>query len=456
MLKLILLAYLLNTNLAFSAPLKKEYNIIFIALDALQARHVHALGYDRETTPFIDKLSSRGLLFSNAISPASWTVPTYLSIFSSTFPSEHGMTNRYVKFDKNEKILSNFSKNKPDLKTIAQILKAKGYHTAGFTGDSGLAAALGYNLGFDQYTDETSFGGLENSYAKATNWLNSLKSSDHFFLFLHGYDCHGQFKVDKNFKGNFSTNDGEVSIDGTAEGQAKIREEGLAGRKINLSPKEITFWKAWYDSKIFNVDSRLEKIYADLEKRGLLKNSIVFIFSDHGTEFLEHGKFDHGHTLYDELINVPLLVIPPWKIKGKKITNQVSTMDILPTVMDLLGIPYDSQLKHQVKGISFSHLLFNKKISSRDIFSETDLRNYTHKRSIRTSDGWKYIMTLENGSDELYDLNKDPKEQINLTNINLNKTRKLREKLIAHLSSMEAAPKQLGTECLPVYKGQCE
>ena len=378
----------------------KDYNVIFIALDALQAKHIHSLGYPKNTTPFLDKLAKNGMLFSNAISPASWTVPTYLSVFSSTYPSQHGMTNRYTVYNKNEKTLANFPKSNPDLKTISQILKLNNYKTAGFTGDAGLAAVLGYNVGFDEYTDETPFGGIENSYARAHGWLDSLKKEDKFFLFLHGYDCHGQFKVEKNYKGNFYNKDSSVAFEGTPEEQSKIREMGLAGKEIKLASSELNFWKAWYDSKISDVDTRLEKIFVDLDKRGMLKNTFIFIFSDHGTEFLEHGKFDHGHTLYDELVNVPLLIIPPWKMKGKIVNTQVSTLDLVPTVMDLLKIKSDANLTKQIKGHSLVNALNNKNLNTYDAFSETDLRNFTHKRSVRTTDGWKYIVTLESGADE--------------------------------------------------------
>ncbi len=453
--------YSLNSHAAAVTTKKlerKNYNIIFIALDALQANHVHSLGYDRPTTPFIDSLAQKGILFSNTISPASWTVPTYLSIFSSSFPSEHGMTNRYVKFTKEEKILSNFTKSNPNLKTIAQILKERGYKTGGFTGDSGLSSVIGYNAGFDEYTDETPFGGIENSENKANKWIDALKPEDHFFLFIHGYDCHGQYsKLPKDFKGKFYSEDDQTSFKGTAEEQAKFREMGLANQSITLSPKEINFWRSWYDSKIFDADTRLEKIYADLEKKGLLKNSFVFIFSDHGTEFMEHGHFDHGHTLYDELIHVPLLVIPPWPMTEKKITQQVSTLDILPTVLDVL--PKNSSntaLKKQIRGTSLAPALVSQSIPKHDVYSETDCRNFTHKRALRTADGWKYIMTLENGSDELYNLNTDPKEQKNLVADNLVKAKTLRTQLMDHLNGMKIIPPQETTKCLPVYKGQCE
>lgn len=460
--KKLILAFLVLANIAQAKVVKKSvdeakpYNVVFIALDALQANHVHSLGYEKPTTPFFDELSKKGVLFENAISPASWTVPTYLSVFTSTFPSEHGMTNRYVKFEKDEKVLSNFTKTRPELKTIAQILKDRGYKTAGFTGDSGLSSVLGYNAGFDEYTDDVPFGGLDNSDQKSNSWVQSLRPDEKFFLFIHGYDCHGQFNVGDSYNGKWTAENKVETFKGTSQEQAKIRETGLAKQPVVLSPKEINFWRSWYDSKIFDADNRLKKIYSELETKGLLKNTIVVIFSDHGTEFMEHGKFDHGHTLYDELIHVPLLIIPPWKTTGKKIKEQVSTLDVLPTVLDLLPKKEEKDLKSQIKGVSLAQTLKGKAAPKHDVYTETDCRNFTHKRAIRTADGWKYIMTLEDGSDELYDLKGDPKETKNLVSEKTDKAKALRTRLMDHLASMKVSSQTVSTKCLPVYKGQCE
>ena len=435
---------------------EKRKNIILVALDALQAKHVGAYGYKRDTTPFFDELSHRGRVFENAISPSSWTVPTYLSIFSSTYPSDHGMTNRYKKFTKTEKILNNFSKLDPSLKPIAQILKEKGYRTAGFTGDAGVAAVLGYNLGFEVYTDETQFGGLDNSLSKSNEWLNSLKPSENFFLFLHGYDCHGQYKIKENYEGKFFSKKLKTRFKGTPAEQAQLREAALAGKPEKLSKDDMQFWKNWYDSKIYDADSRLKDIYQDLEKRHLLENSIVVVFSDHGTEFFDHGGIDHGHTLYDELIRVPLLVIDPEIKAGPIVHEQVTTLDILPTGLELANLETTPELKKQIKGISLVPVLKGDAPAARDLFSETDLRNYTHKRAIRTSDQWKYIMTLESGKDELYNLKKDPDEKKNLVLSETKKAKEIREKLLVHLNSLKNLQGEAGSECLPVYKGQCE
>ena len=298
---------------------------------------------------------------------------------------------------------------------------------------------------------------MENSWHHTIDWLNKLKPTDRFFLFVHGYDCHGQFPLPKDYKGSFFDPHLQVGFQGTPSEQGHIRELGLAGKPRNFTPEEKAFWTNWYDSKIRDADSRLEEIVNELDHRGLLKKTILVVFSDHGTEFVEHGRFDHGHTLYDELIHVPFVIVAPsvGKASGTVVRAQVSTLDILPTVLDLLGVKSDPELQRQMKGRSLATAVRGKPIASRDVFSETDYRNYTHKRSIRTADGWKYIMTLEDGSDELYNLKRDPHESTNLTEKNVIEA-KLRKQLTNHLLSIGSGQSKDGKECLPVYPEQCK
>jgi len=425
-------------------------------MDALQASHVSHLGYDRPTTPFLDKLASQGITFTNAISPASWTVPAYLSVFSSTYPSFHGLTNRYVKYDADNKVLGNIRDQVPHLKPIALILKEYGFKTGGFTGNSGVGSPLGYQLGFDTYTDETKFGGMDNSYQKSIAWLEKLRKTDRFFIFFHGYDSHGQFPLPADYRGTFFDPSLKVSFQGSPKEQEKLRDLGLEGRLPPWKPDDKAFWINWYDSKIRDADSRFEIFYRELERRDLLKKTIFVIFSDHGTELAEHGRLDHGHTLYDELIHVPLLIVPPGLTKARKVQTQVSTLDVLPTVLDLLGIEKTPALKKQIQGRSLAAGLINGAIEGHDVFSETDYRNYTHKRAIRTPDGWKYIMTLEDGTDELYNLREDPGEHKNLVSQKLQVASLLREKLNKHLQSTNAKSKANAKTCLPVYANQCQ
>lgn len=415
-----------------------DCNVVFIAIDALQAKRLSSLGYFRTTTPEIDKLAAGGVSFSQAISPSSWTIPTFLSVFSSTFPTEHTMTNRYRKFDKTEKIISNFAKDSPKLQVIAEVFKSEGYRTAAFTGGSGLSRELGYNKGFDVFKDDISFGGLENSAKNALDWLSTLKKKEKFFLFLHGYDSHGQYSLPQDYNGKFMSKSKKYK--GTKEEEVALREAKVEGKSTNIDYSDKEFWSAWYDSKIFDADRRIGQFLADFGKLPESKKTLIVFFSDHGTEIFEHDAIDHGHTLYDELIRVPLIFNGPGIKSNLVIKQQVGTIDVLPTVIDYLGFKTPKDLKTQIRGRSLKHALLGKGIPSVDSFSETDYRDLIHKRSLRSKDHWKLIITLDDGSEELYNLILDPQEKNNLASINKTKVKNMMALLDKHLASI-ANPK---------------
>lgn len=409
-------------------------NVVIIAIDALQAKRVSSLGYFRKTTPTIDKFASEGVSFSQAISPSSWTIPTYLSVFSSSYPSEHRMTNRYRKFEKDEKILANFSKDTPKLQVMAELFKNEGYRTGAFTGASGISAELGYNKGFDVFKAEGPFGGIEKSAEGAVEWLKGLNKGEKFFLFLHGYDSHGQYTLPQDYKGKFM----QVSkkFKGTKEEEIALREAKVLGKSTNIDYGDKEFWSAWYDSKIYDADQRLGQFLETFQKMSQSANTIFILFSDHGTEIFEHDAIDHGHTLYDELILVPFIWKGPGIKKNSIVKEQVGTIDLLPTLLDFMSFKVSKGLKFQMRGRSLKKALSGKKIKSIDAYSETDYRDLVHKRSVRTSDGWKYIITLDDGSEELYDIRTDPQEKNNLSQVNKEKVKTMMSVLDKHLDAM--------------------
>jgi arylsulfatase A-like enzyme len=434
-------------------------NIIIVAYDALQANHVFHLGYTRDTTPKIDEFAKNGITFTNTISQASWTVPSYMSIFTSLYPSEHKLVNKFVKFTQAEKIISNFSQLSPNLQTLAQVFKENGYITGGFTGDAGVNSQFGYNQGFDAYYDgDGAFSSVEKAGEKALEWLKGNKGKK-FFMFLHGYDSHGQFKMaeDSYFRYYSADMSNSSKYRGTPQDQAKLREEGLAKGKLNLSDEEVAFWRLVYDSKIRDADDRVAKFFEEFDKLGVSDKTIVIVLSDHGTEFYEHQRFDHGHTLYDELVHVPLVISGPNLPKGKRVDNQVRLIDVAPTIIDLLGLKTTDQYQSQIRGKSLLNLIDGKEDEPRDAFMETDYRNYTHKRGIRTADGWKYILTMDTGEKELYHLKDDPSESKNVYNDNLKLAYELDTKLKKHLQDMGTdIDGPWDKDCLPVYGEICQ
>jgi len=215
-----------------------------------------------------------------------------------------------------------------------------------------------------------------------------------------------------------------------------------------------------YDSKLREADAEVGDLVAQLKERGLYDKTVIVVLADHGEEYYEHGGIDHGHTLYNELVHVPLIVRIPGA-SGAKITSQVSTMDIGPALVRLLGISAPQAYAAQTNGRpDLLAYMRNPGMQGYTVYSETDYRDFTHKRSVTTADGWKYILTLESETEELYNTVNDPGETKNLIGdpSAAGKAEELRTMLRNHmitdLGVDPSAPVSSG--CLPVYKGECE
>jgi len=443
----------------YQLPMKyKDHNVVLVSFDALQAAHVGSLGYTRNVTPTIDTMAKNGFNFSNNISVASWTVPASMTWFTGVYPSEHRLTNKFAVFNPPaNNVLSNLKKLSPELVTLAEILKQNGYATGGFTGNAGVNGFFGYDQGFDRYFFEKGkFGSMGVSIPKALDWLKENKGKK-FFMFLHGYDCHGQGVPEGGFDYRFVEKGYDKRYTGSKEEQEALREEGLEKGGVALRDEDVRFWRAIYDEKIQRSDALFKKFLAEYEQLGLMDKTIFVLTSDHGTEFHEHKRFDHGFSLYDELIHTPLIIKLPGQKAGRVINDQVSSIDVMPTILDLLDVKLSDKLNKQLRGTSLVAGLKGMTVS-RDVFFETDYRQYTYKRGIRTANGWKLIYTLEDKSRELYNLKNDPKETNNLIELEPRPAYELEQKLFTHFKSIghDLHAKQWIPGLNPVYDSQAK
>ncbi|MCA9107255.1 MAG: sulfatase [Planctomycetales bacterium] len=390
-------------------------NVIFVSVDALQAAHVGGLGYPRRTTPSLDAFARCSFQFSHCYSVASWTVPSSMTWFTGVYPSEHRIVNKYAVYDDTRQTIASLKQLAPNLTTLAQELQSHGYRTAGFCGNAGVSRGFGYDTGFEVYDHESAkFGTFDYSLPRAVNWLEQRGDDDKpFFLFVHGYDVHGQAMPSDGFDGRFVSEHYDRRFAGTSQEQEYLREEGLDRGQLDLRPEDIEFWRAIYDEKIARADAKLESFFRDLDRLGLLDNTLIIVTSDHGTEFCEHGRFDHGFTLYNEQIHVPLWIHLPGQVTGVDLPQPVSSIDVMPTILELLGVAPSDAVKEQSRGESLVGAMRGDG-QSRYLFCETDYREFTFKRAVISPDRWKLIYTLETRERELYDLNQDPGEQNNV------------------------------------------
>ena len=188
-----------------------------------------------------------------------------------------------------------------------------------------------------------------------------------------------------------------------------------------------------------------------------MDKTIFVLTSDHGTEFFEHRRIDHGFSLYQELVHVPLIIQLPGRRKGVTIDDRVSSIDLMPTMLDLLGIEPSEKVRRQLRGQSLVPAIQGSTVK-RDVFSETNYREYTYKRSITAPDGWKLIFTLEQPARELYNLRDDPGETKDLSTANSGKADELERRLFEHFKSighdLEARSWPIGLN--PVYPSQAK
>jgi len=411
----------------------KDYNLIMIGFEPLGAKNIGAYGYFRDTTPNLDRFSKSAFLFKNAISPSSWTLPVFMSWFTSLYPSQHKLLNKYSTYKDEVRILSNLSRLSPSAVTLAQVLKKNGYSTAGFTGGAGVTGTFGYGLGFDSYYDQTTFGGFDIVLSMALKWLKKHRE-EKLFLFIQGYDVHGRYKLPYFLKNKFTDPNYGGRYKGTVEEYWELRNLSLDVGYLNMTDEDVKFWRSVYDAKIHEADRKFGLFLEEFDKLGLTGKTMIIVSSGSGNEYYEHERFDHGFSLYEELIHVPLIIRIPEK-RGHVIQNQVRTIDIMPTVLDLLDIDYDETIENQMQGVSLVSLINGEDLLL-GAFSETDYLLHTFKRSLRKSNGWKYIYSIDTEQKELYNLKEDPQELNNLVQEEKKIAYELEQKLFKHLKSM--------------------
>jgi arylsulfatase A-like enzyme len=378
-------------------------NVILITISTFRADHVGCFGYERDTTPHFDSLASENVLFRNAFATSGWTMPAHGSIFTSLYPTRHGATH----IDK---------KLTDEHHTLAEILKDSGYYCVGFCCNPRLDKEHGFAQGFDLYDDYSvsvmldslAFGNAENldinkqsSNALINNAaIRWLQNNTHkpFFMFIHYYDNHWDYLPPSSYAKLYDP-DYDGPIDGT-----EIAREPLFSNPP--APKDIRHIIALYDGEVKQTDNDLGEMLKIFMDKNIFGDSIVIITGDHGEQFYEHGHTSH-HGVYEQLIHVPLAIsVPGTHPKGKVVDSLVSQVDILPTVLDYLGIAIPTACR----GRSLKPLIKGRleKVNG-FIFAEYTGGAVPDVFTVRSA-RYKYCREA-GGESYAYDLVKDPGEQ---------------------------------------------
>ena len=377
-------------------------NLILISIDTLRADHLGIYGYDRDTSPHLDRFARASILFKRAIAQAPSTRPSHMSLFTSLYQSTFNPS-----LTEEPRL--------PDWPvTLAELLKAHGFATWGFVDGGNMRRIFGFDQGFDHYADlqvdDPRYQnvilrlGIKGILQQVERWLDTHPVS-RFFLFVHCYDVHTPYVKPPPYDRMF----GDPEYRGNFEPIAEKFIEVNAGR-LRMTPEDLRDVIARYDGGIRYTDEHLGGFFKRLAQRGLLDSTVVVVTADHGEEFLDHGKMMHTQLYFDSGLHVPLLFFVPGET-ARTVEDSVELIDVLPTVLELLGLPPDPA----AMGRSLVPFIRGRRPApdgERVAYAEPS-RLANPLRTV-VSDRYQLLQDTRSGGQQLFDLAADPRLTTNV------------------------------------------
>jgi arylsulfatase A-like enzyme len=321
-----------DTALASEA---RARNVVVLLIDTLRASKLQLYNPDsRVKTPVLDRFAAQGVLFERPQAPANWTKPSVASVLTSLYPSSHHTQAQAAKLSDSVTMLS-------------EAYKGAGFRTASFITNSFVSPAFGFDQGWDlnvnmDYLADSNDGNAENVFKAASDWIEK-NQNERFFLYIQTIDPHVPYDPPPKYI--------EMYDPQPYDGQVKNKETPALLVEANTNPTKLTERdkvrvEALHDGEITYHDTELAHFLTKMRDLGLDESTVVVITSDHGEEFEEHGKWGHGHSVYQELLHVPLVFRWPGVIpSGVRIAPVVSIIDIGPTVLEAAGVPIPSEFQ---------------------------------------------------------------------------------------------------------------
>ena len=373
MVVLILAAAVVSCSRSRAAKLRNP-NVVLITLDTTRADRIGAYGYEKASTPNLDRLAREGILFEECITPTAFTLPSHASMMTGLYPPAHGVR------------LNGDAALADSQITLAERLSESGYRTGAFVGAFVLDGRWGISQGFQHFDDKFHIAPDQKlDLAKvqrpasdvvdaALKWLEQ-DSSKPFFAWLHMYDAHTPYEPPEPYRSRFA-----------------------AGGRSGM-----------YDGEIAFADSQAGRLMEWLDARGLRDNTVVIVTADHGEGLGDHNESEHGYYIYDYAVRVPLIIRLPGA-KALRVTPQVRTVDLFPTVLELTG----SKAPEAIDGQSLVPLMDGRDEKTRRLA-------YSESVAPKIQYGWAGLYGLRSNQhkfieapkSELYDLASDPRETKN-------------------------------------------
>ena len=410
-------------------------NVVLIVVDTLRADHLGSYGYDKPTSPHLDALAREGARFTGARAPSSWTLPSVTSMMTGLYPASHGA----------ERNTATMAESLP---TMAEAFRDAGYLTTALSANPAFVTQLqGFGRGFDEFTvlhgplmktpkqsGDTApsnpwfstMVGVTNAdtvTARALQWIAGHDAAPApYFLYLHYFDPHAGYFPPVDYAERFG-----VATDDPLRGDAQWPL--LLALHAPQNPADMATLVKLYDAEIAFTDDQLGALIAGIRARRARPTYFVVV-ADHGEELGDHGALQHGRTLFDELIRVPLIIAGPGIAPGTVVETPVSLVGLWATLSQLTGAA--GPPKSEAPG--WRDLLDGKKVASPNVFAELGPRfpkDFVIHRGAIVSGKWKLAMKIDR-SISLYDLQNDPSEQQDVQTLEPNGVEMLRAFMRAH------------------------
>jgi arylsulfatase A-like enzyme len=392
---------------AFARPesVPGDPNVVLIVIDTLRADHLPFYGYPIDTAPFLSDLAARGVVFSNAFSTSAWTAPAAASLFTSLDPVQHGVEmgrNATRLLRKRTGATITLNRIPEELEILPEAMASAGYRTFAVADNFNISEEMGFAQGFDAFQTAWYKGGARvNEILR--EWRREITGGGKYFLYIHYVDPHGPYK-----------------------GHAPTYRKQEDPERDRI---------ARYDSEIAYVDRLIREAF---RKYDWERNTLILVTSDHGEEFLDHGRHGHDKTLFSEIVRVPLLAFyPAGGVGPARVADHVSLVDVLPTLREFAGLPRG---EHDL-GLSLLPLMTRTRdswTSDRRLYARLNKKSADPARGVHlravTHGRWRYITSPE-GREWLFDIDRDPGEQRNV----VDRHRELADSLRADLDRFDAA-----------------
>lgn len=368
--------------------------MILIVVDTLRADHLGLYGYERETSPELDSWARRGVIFDLAFSTSPWTLPTFGSILTGRPPSQHGAGERTRESGKRWKRAPLLD----SVATLPEALAERDWRTAAVVSNPFLREHFGLSRGFEIYDYER--GRNATKVIDRSLELVEELESERFLLMVHLIDPHLPYRAPEPWRGKFSSTLPRSDI-------GKSRKE-IMDRLEELSAAEKQQIIDRYDEEVAYVDHEVGRFLNELEIRGLLEGSLIVLTSDHGEELFDRGSFEHGHSMHQELLRVPLIV---WdtSLEPSRRSQPFSLADLSQTLFEAT----QNETSAHLRGTSHWQEIIDHESRGRSgLIAENTL--WSAEQKVLVTWPFKLIVHQKTGQRELYDLSKDPYEQSDL------------------------------------------